>query len=186
MTTIERFWQEFESHPSSPLRVLEVGTARSRLDEPTHLGDEMRTHRTDLDVTRIDIEGGEDVDVVADVQELPHTFGYGDGVFHACLLVSVLEHVAKPWIAESSIWHVLKKGGLVYVSTHQTYPIHKFPSDYFRFTIPALESLFSAQSWEHVASGYEYPCKVVPVDECPGFDDDHEAYMNVALLARKL
>src|SRR5690606_1763642 len=111
-----------------------------------------------------DFRAGPDVDVVADVHELTRTFG--EERFDAVISCSTLEHVKYPWIAVVEINRVLKPGGLVFVQTHQTFPIHAYPSDYWRFTREGLEALFAAQvGFRTVASAHEFRCAVASARE---------------------
>ncbi len=130
-----------------------------------------------------DFEDGLDVDVVADL----HTFSdsFGINAFDILLSFSTFEHVKYPWVAAAEIARVMARGGLIFIQTHQTFPIHAYPHDYWRFTKEALEGLFCRSiGFEIIESEYVFPCDIVSEQE-PSITDQ-PSYLNVHLLARKL
>jgi SAM-dependent methyltransferase len=94
--------------------------------------------------TGVDIEAGANVDQVADICsefcELDALFGGRRFGFIICQ--HVLEHVRKPWVAASNIQRLLKPGGHCYIAAPWVQAFHGFPSDYWRFSFPALLELF--------------------------------------------
>ncbi len=55
----------------------------------------------------------------------------------------------------------LKVGGLLYIQTHQSFPLHGYPNDYFRFSQDALASLFgTTMGFEVVATNYDFPVRL--------------------------
>lgn len=153
--------------------VLELGTRRWE-DRPTHhaawvpvLGSHVMS----------DVTEGTDVDVVADAHDLAP---FGDGSFDAVIAVSVWEHLARPWIAAQAVARVLRPGGLAYIATHQTFPIHGYPSDYFRFSTEALDLLFTDAGLTMLGVGYCYPCKIQPGPEVTRWNSAAPAFLNVA------
>jgi SAM-dependent methyltransferase len=86
-----------------------------------------------------DMQSGPGVDRIANAEHLP----FSDKSFSLVLCLETFEHMEKPWLAAAEIERVLADGGTVIVSTQQNYPLHKHPSDYFRFTPYGLRSLFS-------------------------------------------
>ena len=55
----------------------------------------------------------------------------------------------------------LTVGGLIYVQTHQSFPLHAYPNDYFRFSRDALASLFGTEmGFEVVATNYDFPVRL--------------------------
>ena len=108
-----------------------------------------------------DIHPGPGIDAVGDVHSLtqfvePHSL---DGLFS----VAVLEHLAAPWIAAVEINRALRIGGETMHVTHQTWPLHETPNDFFRMSDQALKSLFGpATGFEVVECGMAYPVSIVP------------------------
>lgn len=89
-----------------------------------------------------DLEPGLDVDLVADVHRL--TQFTGCEAFDIIFSESGFEHFKYPQLAAHEIMKALRVGGIVFVQTNQTFPIHAVPHDYFRFSKDALASLFTA------------------------------------------
>lgn len=135
-----------------------------------------------IDATFIgtDFMPGLDVDVVVDA----HCFGEGfapesvDGI----ICVSVLEHIQRPWIAVPEIAKALRPGGQIFCYTHFAFPEHGCPSDYFRFTRAALETIFVDAGLDVVASDYENPCVMVAWAEP---EVSRSAFTGVRLVARR-
>ncbi|MFX0125982.1 MAG: class I SAM-dependent methyltransferase [Candidatus Hodarchaeota archaeon] len=57
------------------------------------------------------------------------------------LLLQVLEHLAEPEKVISETKRILRKGGVLILSSRQLYPVHGIPFDFFRFTKYGLEYL---------------------------------------------
>ena len=77
--------------------------------------------------------------------------------FDAVVCHAVLEHVRYPWLVTREIARALRPGGVVFLSTHQTFKLHGYPFDYFRFSTRALEALFEPALGVDVnASWYEH------------------------------
>ena len=108
-----------------------------------------------------DIHPGPGIDVVGDVHTLTASVAAGslDGIFS----VAVLEHLAAPWLAAAEINRALKLGGETLHVTHQTWPVHETPNDFFRMSDQALRSLFgSATGFEVIECGMAFPVAIVP------------------------
>lgn len=100
-----------------------------------------------LEYVGVDILPGPNVDVVGDAHELAQLVGRDR--FIAAFSFSVFEHLAMPWKVALELNHVLRPGGLVFTSTHQTWPAHDEPWDFWRFSRHAWQPLFNA------ATGFE-------------------------------
>lgn len=170
-------------------QVIEVGTLRSDPEFPTH-HTAWAPHGSWL---RADAYPGQDVDIVVDAHHLMWKPG-GDGrpelgaeVFDAYVACSVFEHLARPWRAMDQAAQVVRPGGLVYVQTHQTFPLHGYPSDYFRFSKEALAVIMEDAGLRVLHAGYLYPCKIVPPPEVTRWNTapDVEAWLNVEALGIK-
>ena len=108
-----------------------------------------------------DIHPGPNIDVVGDVHSLSAIVAPGslDGLFS----IAVLEHLVAPWLAAVEINRCLKIGGETLHVTHQTYPIHETPNDYFRMSDQALRSLFGpAHGFEVIECGLAHPVRIMP------------------------
>jgi hypothetical protein len=137
-------------------RVLELGTKQAVAGVSTMHRDWV-PHAAEFLGT--DIEGGEDVDVVADVHILSEAVGAER--FDVILSASTFEHLKYPGLAAHQLLRTLTVGGLLFVQTHQSFPLHGYPSDYFRFSREALASLFgTTMGFEVLATGYDFPAQV--------------------------
>lgn len=169
-----------ELHLISNPVVLELGTMRSNPNVATHhklwLPD-VSTH------VKSDVFDGIDVDIVADAHTLEP---FDDNYFDAVIAVSVWEHLARPWIAAEAVHRVLKPNGLVYVATHQTFPIHGYPSDYFRFTTEAMKILFGEPLFKDCVTSYQFPCSIKPPAEVTRWNPAAPAFLNVDCFSRKV
>lgn len=159
--------------------VLELGTLRWE-QEPTHHEAWAPNARS---YVKVDVEAGRDVDVVADAHDLVAAFGPAS--FDAVLAVSVWEHLERPWVAAEQVAGVLRPGGIVYVATHQTFPLHGYPNDFFRFSVEALGVLFGAPHFDVVSAGYSYPARIDPGPEVHRWNVDAEAWLNADLCGRR-
>lgn len=146
-------WFFPKAHTIEKASVMEIGTRRWRHDFPTHHREWFPNAET---FTMVDFMEGEDVDMVADAHKLTDVFN--EDSFDIVFAASLFEHLSNPWIAAEQILKVLKKGGLFYVQTHQSFPIHGYPQDFFRYTREGLEVLFEKASFK--VSDYEFPCEI--------------------------
>jgi SAM-dependent methyltransferase len=130
-------WRATEQAFFSRLRpgasILELG-ARARS------GISRRGLFKDLRYTGFDIKDGENVDVVGDAHRLTSIFEPGQ--FDYAYSISVFEHLLWPWKAALELNAILKTGGVVLTQSHQTWPRHDAPWDFFRFSASSWSSLF--------------------------------------------
>jgi SAM-dependent methyltransferase len=127
-----------------------------------------------------DVTDGLDVDVVADAHDLAP---FATSSFDAYIAVSVYEHLRQPWVAAKAAHRVLKNGGTLLVVTHQTFPIHGYPSDFFRFSDVALASIFEDAGFKIIDGGYQYPCQITPPPEVTRWNTAAPAFLNVGVYA---
>jgi SAM-dependent methyltransferase len=159
MSIVENFKKMVKN--SDDMKVIELGTKRWRTEHPTHhMGWFPGIKRENF--IMVDIEDGIDVDVVADAHKLSEKFA--ENSVDAIVACSVFEHLEKPWVVAKEFEKVLKKGGAFFIQTHQTFPLHAYPSDYFRFSDLALKSLFEWAT--NVETEMEFPCQVMS-ERCP-------------------
>jgi SAM-dependent methyltransferase len=78
-------------------------------------------------------------DVLGVNEEIP----FKDNVFDAVFSLSVLEHVANPWLAAREIIRVLKPGGTLYCVAPFLQPLHTYPNHYFNMSASGLRQLFA-------------------------------------------
>ena len=130
-----------------------------------------------------DIEAGADVDIIADVHRL--TAVVGEEQFDVIISCSTFEHFKYPHRAAHEVMKALRVGGVLYIQTHQSFPLHAYPHDYFRFSEQALAGLFGTKMGFHVhLTGYEYPVKLFPPRALGMMRIP--AYLNVDLFGEKV
>lgn len=170
------FYEKLSKLPNQ--RILELGTRRVEGNPST-----VRRHLAHPSSTYIasDFAAGDDVDVVADAHRLTDTFERNS--FDLIWACSVFEHLARPWIVAKEMAAVTKPGGSIFVHTHQAFPLHSFPYDYFRFSREALELLFVDAGMKVLGSGYQFPAKIT-ADQLPGLENA-PAWLNVVIVCEK-
>lgn len=141
------------------VRVLEAGTLQSVPGRSTHSMASF-PHVESANYVRLDLAPGADVDVVGDLHALPQDW---TGKFDAFLASAVWEHLERPWIAAHEVARVLAPGGKFLIVTHQTFPLHGYPSDYFRFSREALRLLFEDAGLIVEACDYNHRCLIAPM-----------------------
>jgi SAM-dependent methyltransferase len=160
-------------------RVLELGTKRS-VEGRSTLHNEWVPNAGDYLGT--DIESGEDVDIVADVHRLTQVTG--EEQFDAIISCSTFEHLKYPHLAAHELLKALRVGGVLFIQTHQSFPLHAYPYDYFRFSREALAGLFGTQmGFRVVAADYEFPVKLYS-PRSPGIVE-MPSFLNVRLYGEK-
>jgi hypothetical protein len=89
----------------------------------------------------LDITEGANVDVVGDAHSLSRHFD--PERFAAIYSLAVFEHLIMPWKAAVEMNRVMKLGGIAYVMSHQTFPLHDEPWDFWRFSDKAWQAIFN-------------------------------------------
>jgi SAM-dependent methyltransferase len=130
-----------------------------------------------------DIESGPDVDIKADVHQLSKVVG--EEQFDAIISCSTFEHFKYPHLAAHEIMKTLKVGGILFIQTHHTFPLHNYPYDYFRFSREALAGLFGTKmEFQVIRTDYEYPTQILNFRK-PSLCR-LRAYLNVRLFGEKV
>jgi SAM-dependent methyltransferase len=133
-----------------------------------------------------DIHPGPNVDVVGDVHSLSQLV---TGRFDAVYSISTFEHLAMPWKAVLEINAVLADGGLLFVATHQSWPPHELPWDFWRYSPAAFQVLLNRHTgFEILRAESGLPAMIVPMVRDVGTRDVHRspASLGVSVLARKV
>lgn len=161
-------------------RVLELGTKRSIAGRST-MHKEWVPNAAEFLGT--DIEAGEDVDIVADIHRL--SLVTGEERFDVVISCSSFEHFKYPHLAAHEVMKVLRVGGLLFIQTHQAYPIHAYPHDYFRFSREALSGLFGERmGFKVIVTDYEFPTMIYATEN-PHLSQQ-PAFLNVRLFGEKI
>jgi hypothetical protein len=88
-----------------------------------------------------DIVDGPNVEVVGDAHEIGKHFEPSS--IDAVFAISTLEHLAMPWQVIAQLNSVMRRGGLAYFASHQTWPLHDSPWDFWRFSTGAWRALLN-------------------------------------------
>ena len=174
-----RFLDALRAMPSA--RVLEIG---SRARSGTTYRHFLPPH---VEYVGVDVKEGPNVDLVADAHDLAAALG--DQRFDAVFSISVFEHLAMPWKAALSINRVLHVGGLVFIGTHQSFPVHDQPWDFWRFSDEAWKCLFNrATGFEVVEAALGEPAEMVALASHPAVwrIEEQRAYFTSNALMRKV
>jgi hypothetical protein len=139
--------------------VLEVG---SRKSSPFSVSNRHQFH-PHVRFVGFDILPGENTDVVGDAHYLTRYFPARS--LGAAYSLTVLEHLLMPWRFAVELNRVLEIGGLIYHATHQAWPLHAEPNDFYRFSDEALKFLFGAEAgFEILATHMEHRVWLYPED----------------------
>ena len=134
-----------------------------------------------------DIKNGPIVDVVGDAHEISTYFA--PSTVDAAFSLSTLEHLAMPWKAVVDLNVVLKQDAIVFFATHQTWPVHEAPWDFWRLSEYAWRVLLNeATGFQILDSAMGSSGSVVP-DLLSGGTwglDQEPAFLGTAVLARKV
>lgn len=136
--------------------------------------------------TGVDVMAGENVDVVGDAHQLSRLFP--DQRFDAVTAFSVLEHLLMPWKFVVELNQVLNVGAIGLFATHQSWPLHDAPWDFWRFSDKAWTALFNrATGFEIIATAMGEPAYTVATF-CHSVTDfqDQPSYLASVVLFRKV
>src|SRR5215203_4308520 len=172
--------ERWSFHTSMVVRALAVrGMPRS---QSSPLASEFRALCRRFEAPSV-LEHGADVDVVADAHTVSSTLG--SERFDAIISCSTFEHFKYPILAAHELMKTLKVGGLLYVQTHQTFALHGYPRDYWRFSREALAALFpAAMGFRVIATDYEFPARIY--SRRAADQHLHAAWLNSLLLGEKV
>jgi hypothetical protein len=175
------YWDHVRAFPQG--NVLEIGSrARSGISR-------RNLFPATCNYTGFDIVAGENVDCVGDAHALSRILpaSHFDSVFS----VSVWEHLCMPWVVSLELNKVMKLGAMAMINTHQSWPSHEEPWDYFRFSNYSWDALFNADTgFEIVARGTGIPCVMAASQFHPSIHasrvDWHYGYFATRCVARKI
>jgi SAM-dependent methyltransferase len=127
--------------------VLQIGSRASVLDLKAANWRQRLGH---MPFVGLDMEPGDNVDVVADIagefrtlRERLRTFQFG-----TIICAHVLEHVRQPWVAARNIERLLAPGGMLFIQVPWVQAYHPFPEDYWRMSFSGIKSLFESVKFE--------------------------------------
>lgn len=123
------------------------------------------------DVVGLDIEDGEGVDLVHDLEQ-PLPVDAGRFAHIECM--STLEHVKRPWLAAQTIEAVLAPGGTLFVTVPFIWRYHDYGGDYWRITPDALPVIFPNIEWTAIRIGH---WKIAKGNRVPALTDKGHPYL---------
>lgn len=91
-------------------------------------------------ISTLNIESGDEIDFVANAENLENIFSPES--FDVVLCLSVLEHTENPQKVVDNIRNILNKNGIAIISAPFIIPLHETPNDFWRFTKYGLIKLF--------------------------------------------
>jgi hypothetical protein len=158
-------------------RVLEIGArARSGVSHRNLFSPLVR-------YVGLDISSGPNVDAVGDAHHLSRLV---TGKFDAVFSISTFEHLLMPWKVALEINKVLELGGLAYTQSHQTWPLHDAPWDFWRFSQDSWHGLYNRHTgFEIIKAKHALPAFLSPALVYPG-PDRGVCYLGSCCLARKI
>jgi hypothetical protein len=81
---------------------------------------------------------------------------------------------------------MLKIGGRILIETHQTFPLHGYKYDYYRFSREAIKSIFSKKmNFITITSYFTDHCAIIPHKEVSVWNEVAESYMYVFYIGEK-
>jgi SAM-dependent methyltransferase len=86
----------------------------------------------------------------ADVTAFGEALPFRTGTFDAVICTEVLEHVPEPGDFLREVFRVILPGGVLLLTTPQTWGLHEEPYDFYRYTKYGLEYLFRKAGFEIV------------------------------------
>jgi len=142
---------------------------------------------SNLKYTGFDILAGNNADIVGDAHNLSRHFKRKsvDAIFS----FSVFEHLAMPWKAIIEMNKIMKIGGIMMHTSHQTWPLHELPWDYWRFSENTWHSLFNKKTgFEILDVKMGEPAHIFPDYVHPGVETVNQfpSYLNSVVLCRKI
>lgn len=170
------------------LRDLEAGSAVLEIGSRARSGNVVTSLVPQgVDYVGFDIVPGDNVDVVGDAHALSTHFAPGS--FDAAWSVSTYEHLAMPWKAAVELNRVLKPGATAMIASHQTWPVHEEPWDFWRFSTWSWPALFNRRTgFEVVDVAMGEPASIVArVLHAPSTGLDAEpAWLATSVVVRKV
>ena len=176
-------WCKIISKTKDKVSILEIGTRRSKPNVPTHKKN-FFNNIPNIDYTMSDYQDGIDVDVVCDLHK---TEGVFNKKFDLIIGFSVYEHLKYPQLISHNLMKLLNIGGRIYIDTHQTYPLHGYKYDYYRFSREALKSIFSKKmNFKTITSYFSNNCVIIPHENLNNWNNVAESYLHVTYIGEKV
>ena len=175
---LEAFVEHVEAKPDGSL--IEVGSRARSGNTYRSLFPNLATY------LGIDISEGPNVDLVADAHTLSSSV---QQKFDFAFSVSVFEHLIMPWVAAFELNKTLNDGGIAYIQSHPTWPLHEQPWDFFRFSKEAWSGIFNTLTgFEIIDAGYDIEAAIVPINRgnlaLQGIDTERTFLLSCCLIRK--
>lgn len=131
-------------HPSSQRKIRNLLKTYGEGSIILNLGSGPSHYMGREDIVNIDLSPYREVDIVADVLDLP----IGSGTVDLIINVAMLEHVVDPKTVVDEMHRILKGGGKIICFLPFIQPFHAAPNDFQRWTREGIGRLFSC--FDHV------------------------------------
>ncbi|MHC4082369.1 MAG: methyltransferase domain-containing protein [Planctomycetota bacterium] len=131
---VRAFLERCAQRLTCPEPVVEIG---SRLPEGQEALADLRGLFAGKRFIGCDMQSGPGVDRIEDI----HDLSFADGEVGTFVLADTLEHVRDPIHAFGEVRRALADGGIAIFTSVMHFPIHAYPSDYWRFTPEAFREL---------------------------------------------
>jgi predicted SAM-dependent methyltransferase len=166
------------------IRILELGTKRSEENNPTNKKS-LFCKIPNMVYTMTDYQNGLDVDIVCDLHKTAGVFN--NKSFDIIISCSTFEHLKYPLLCGHNLMKMLNIGGIIFIQTHQTYPLHGYKYDYYRFSREALKSIFSKKmNIKTLSTYFNNNCAIIPEKNLSNWNHVAESYLNVIFVGEKI
>ena len=107
----------------------------------------------DADYIGLDMQEGDNVDLVANAHDLKQIFP--SKKFDLVVCADTLEHDDKFWLTVEGLRYVTKRGGLMFIGVpSRRCPMHRHPFDYWRFMSDGVAEWF--KGFEEIETKIDY------------------------------
>ncbi len=137
VSVINFFFENVKSEEFERKRILEIGSRYVNGSVRPFIENFLKP----MEYIGIDIEKGKYVDIVLPAEKIVDYFG--EESFDVIICTEVIEHV-KDWRKViNNMKLVLKKGGIIYITTRSRgFPLHDYPYDFWRYEIEDFKEIF--------------------------------------------
>lgn len=131
---VKKFVETFSKAVDAPGPIVEFGS----LQVAGQIGyADLRPFFPGKKYTGCDFREGAGVDEVRDIENMK----LEPGSVGTMIIVDTLEHVRRPHAALDEAWKALGPDGMVIITSHQNFPVHGHPYDYWRYTTMGFDVL---------------------------------------------
>lgn len=131
----------------------------------------------------IDIEDGYGVDEICAAENAVERFGAES--FDVVIATELLEHVREWWIVVSVLKQLVRRGGVLLVTTRsEGFPYHAWPHDYWRYSLDDFKRIFADMRIERLKPDPKEPGVFMLARKPDGFVEHTEHFPLYSMIAR--